>query len=558
MKNLINTLFFTLTLTALSTPITWTEQNEAALEQKTLSFAKKLPSQIVLIGRTGLTTTRVATVVSHDGHILSPYLPSIDKQDVPYLLYKADGSRIPLSTIAEKPRRSLALLKLEKNNLSLTPTRVSALSNHTVMIPTCAPIASLGESPGIFIDHLDFPPLQDASVFRLDNVFYSPGTPIFDLSGSLIGTTLKTRAENTPAVLITRVLREFPELNEILPDLSESDLPTLPLAPAQDSEDDDEIQSSPITEARASYLRETYPSPLPCAHIFNEGAQATHSVIGTIVREDGMILTKASELGPELRVNVGGENYVGIILATDEASDLALVGIAANGLPVVTWTDQVPRPGTHLISPILLQESSEEMLIEPSCVTGTFSHILKTQTPTVHSTSQVTSLGVTTEQRDNGLTIAAIQKESSASEAGLSLGDVIENINGTTIKRRSDLTTFLNNQQVGDEVHLLVRNSAGSHKTKITLSAPHLIPPTTGMNVPDIAMIPSVRRSPFPDVLVHTTPLNAWDCGSPIFDRQGHALGLNIAAVSSARSFALRPSDIRKILKKLLAETRAF
>jgi S1-C subfamily serine protease len=73
-----------------------------------------------------------------------------------------------------------------------------------------------------------------------------------------------------------------------------------------------------------------------------------------------------------------------------------------------------------------------------------------------------------------------------------------------------------------------------------------------------ISMIPSVRRAPFPDVLVHTIPLNAWDCGSPLFDRQGRALGLNIAAVAPARSFALPPATVREALDRLLAKTRAF
>ena len=71
-------------------------------------------------------------------------------------------------------------------------------------------------------------------------------------------------------------------------------------------------------------------------------------------------------------------------------------------------------------------------------------------------------------------------------------------------------------------------------------------------------MIPSVRRGPFPDVLAHTVPLNAWDCGSPIFDLTGRALGLNIAAVSPTRTLALQPQDVRDALTRLMAETRPF
>ncbi len=549
---------FILSLPLFATPINWTEKEENSVEKQTLALADTLQTQTLIIGRTGLTTTRVATVISKDGHILAPFLASIDGRKAPYLLYKADGSRIPLSTIAERPKRHLALLKLKENDSTFTASRISELTNHTVVIPTCSPIASLGEIPGMFIDHLEFTPPEEATAIRLDSVNHLPGTPVFDLSGSLIATTLKARNSNIPAISISQLLREFTSLDEILPDLSESSLPQLPKAPEVSEEEREELTSSPITDARNSFLQDTYPSPLPCAHIFNEDTQSTHSVIGTIVRQDGMILTKASELGPDLRVSIAGEDYPGIILATDEASDLALVGVEATGLPTVTWSDAPPTPGSILISPILLQGTSEEMLAEPACNTGIFTQILKAKTPTVHSTSQVTSLGITTEQRENGLVIAALKKDSPASESGLSLGDLIESIDGQEITRRSELTTLLDSHRVGDKVTLLVKNSSGSQEIEITLISPLLIPPATGIQAPAIAIVPSVRRSPFPDVIAHTMPLNAWDCGSPIFDRQGRALGLNIAAVSATRSLALRPADVRKVLEKLLAETRAF
>ncbi len=556
MKTLLISL--ALTLSSLAAPITWSEQEEAAIEKSTLAFANKLPLQTVIIGRTGLTTTRVATVVSEEGHLLSPFLPSIDGEDAPYLLYKPDGSRLTLTTIVEKPKRFIALLKLEEKDESLLPSRISKVVDHSVIIPTCAPIASLGETPGIYVEHLEFAPPEKATALRLDSVFHAPGTPVFDLSGSLIAVTLNPRASNTPALFITKILEEIPEIDAILPDLTDSSLPSLPKAPEADAEEAREITSSPLTEARERFIQGTHPSPLPCALIFNEGAQSTHSIIGTIVRQDGMILTKASDLGPDLRVRVGGKNYRGIILATDEATDLALVGIDATGLPVVKWSDELPKPGTTLASPILLQEASEDMVIDASSYAGTFTQLLKAKTPTVHATSQVTGLGLVTEQKDNGISIAAIQKDTPAFESGLSPGDLIESIDGQKITRRSELTDLLDSHRVGDEVSVTVKRPPSSQEFKVKLVAPLLIPAATGIEIPYIPMIPSVRRGPFPDVLVHTTPLNAWDCGSPIFDLQGRALGLNIAAVSPTRTLALRPADLREALARLLAETRAF
>jgi S1-C subfamily serine protease len=93
----------------------------------------------------------------------------------------------------------------------------------------------------------------------------------------------------------------------------------------------------------------------------------------------------------------------------------------------------------------------------------------------------------------------------------------------------------------------------------LELVSPLIIPPATGFEISGgISMVPSIRRAPFPDVIVHTIPINAWDCGSPIFDLNGRALGLNIAAISPARTVALTPRDIRAAIDRMLAKTLPF
>jgi S1-C subfamily serine protease len=557
----MKSLILTASLAALSSvnAITWTSGHEQAIEKSTLALAKTLPAQTVIIGRTGLPDTRVAIVVSKEGHLLSPYLRSIDGEDAPYLLYKPDGSRLKLTTIVERPKRFVALLKLEEKDPTLSPVNIARVVDHTVAVPTCAPIASLGEPTGLYVEHLEFPPPDDATIFRLDSIFHTPGSAVLDLSGNLIGFTLKPRSNNTPALMLTKLIGEIPELDSILPDLSEPDLPNLPHAPEISTEDIKELTDSPLREARERFVQSTHPSPKPCVLIFNEGSQATHSAIGTIVRQDGLILTKASELGPDLRVRFGGKNFTGVLLATDETTDLALVGIDATGLPVVKWTDELPQPGTTLVAPILLQENTEDMVSEPTSYLGTFSHLLAEKTPTVQASSQITDLGFVTEQMNSEVIIAAIKSDTPAFESGLSPGDVITSLNDTPIRRRNDLTNFLDDRKVGDEVTVKIGHGEESKKFKVKLVAPLIIPPTTGIDIKaGIPMIPSVRRGPFPDVLAHTVPLNAWDCGSPIFDLKGRALGLNIAAVSPTRTLALQPQDVRDALTRLMAETRPF
>lgn len=539
--------------------ITWTKEHEISVQNSATQFASNLSSQMVIVGRLGLSETRPAVVISLNGHILSPFLPSIDGEDAPYLLYRIDGSRIELETVAENPKRFVSLLKIKQPPPELVPVRVSKTLDHTVLVPTTAPISSIGEPPSLFVDHLEFAPPEEAKALRLDSTLYTLGAPVFDLSGALIATTLKGRETNTPALMIQWLIADFPELDAILANETISDLEALPLAPKTTQEEAREIVISPITRARQRFIQKSHQNPLPCVLVSNKGAQATHSVIGTTIHSEGLIITKASDLGPSLVVRYNGKNYPAVLLSTDETTDLALVGISESGMPVVRWIDELPKAGSVVASPILLQESTDEMVVEATSYVGIFSHVLGMGIPTVHATSQVTSLGVTTEQLDSGLTIAAIQPDAPAFESGLSPGDLIKKINKQPINNRADLTAFLDRCEVGEKVTAEIARGGSKSSHEIKLISPLIIPPVTGLNfAKNLSMVPSIRRAPFPDVIVHSIPINAWDCGSPVFDINGNALGLNIAAISPARTIALKPKEIRAAIDRLLAKTRAF
>jgi len=548
-----------LTLSTHAQSVEWTKSHSDIVEQTTIALSPKLREQTVIIGRLGLAETRIGTIVGKDGHIIAPWIPSIDGEDAPYLLYHPDGSRTELATIAEKPKRFLALLQFEGGLPDATPLQIADLHQDTVVVPTCAPIASLGEPISLLVDHLQFQPGEDASTFRIEYLLHYPGTAVFDISGNLIGFALTFKDSGTDVLSIKKALTEFPELAQLLPDLSISDQPSLPSAPKLTREKIAELNMGEILEARLAAATRSLPSPLPCVLVFNEGAPLTNSAIGTIIRPDGLILSKASELGPSLSVRYAGQNYPGLLLATDEESDLALISIEATNMPVVTWNDDTPIAGQTMISPVLLKENTEEMVAQEMAYLGTFSHLLKSNPPTIQASSRVTSLGLYTEQTDGTVIIAALAKDTPAYESGLAPGDVILSINGTTITNRPALTTFLNARRVGDTVTVTIERSSEHQEFPVKLIAPNLIPPATGISMrTGLAMIPSVRRSPFPDVLVHTTPLNAWDCGSPLFNRNGQAVGLNIAAFSPGRSLSLLPKDVKAAITRMLSNSRPF
>ena len=539
--------------------VEWTTAHSDIVEQTTIALSPKLREQTVIIGRLGVAETRIGTILGQEGHIIAPLIPSIDGENVPYILYHPDGSRSELTTIAEKPARFLSLLQLEGGFPDAAPLQIAELNQHTVVVPTCAPIASVGEPISLLVDHLQFKPGSESSTFRIEYVLHYPGTSVFDISGNLIGFALTFEDSGTEVLGITKTLTEFPELANLLPDLVTPNQPTLPSAPELSREEISELNMGQILEVRLASATRYLPSPLPCVLVFHDGAPLTNSAIGTIIRSDGLILSKASELGPSLNIRSAGKNYPGLLLATDEETDLALISIEATGMPVVSWQDDTPVPGQTMISPILLKENTEKMVAEEMAYAGTFSHLLKAHSPTIQDSSRVTNLGLYTEQTDATVVIAALAKDTPAYESGLAPGDIIRSIEGTTIANRSALTTFLNSRRVGDTVTVTIERNSTQQEFPVKLVAPNLIPPATGISMrTGLAMIPSVRRSPFPDVLVHTTPLNAWDCGSPLFNRQGQAVGLNIAAFSPARSLSLLPKDVKAAIARMLSNSRPF
>ncbi|YCM43745.1 PDZ domain-containing protein [Verrucomicrobiaceae bacterium 227] len=539
--------------------VRWTKSHSDIVEQTTIALTPKLREQTVLIGRLGVPETRIGTIINKEGDIIAPLIPSIDGEDAPYLLYRPDGSRTELATIAEKPKRFLSLLKLEGGFPNAAPLQIAEQIQDTVVVPTCAPIASLGEPISLLVDHLQFKPGENASIFRLEYVLHYPGTAVFDISGNLIGFTLTFKDSGTDTLTIKKALTEFPELANLLPDLITPEQPALPSAPELTREEIKELNIGEILEVRLASAIRFLPSPLPCVLVFNEGAPLTNSAVGTIIRSDGLILSKASELGPSLSVRYAGKNYPGLLLATDEETDLALISIDATNMPVVSWHEGSPIPGQTMISPVLLKENTEEMVAEEMAYPGTMSHLLKSNTPTLQASSQVTSLGLYTEQIDGSVVVAALAKDSPAYASGLAPGDLILSIEGTTIANRTALTTFLDSRRVGDTVTVTIERSGEQQEFPVQLIAPNLIPPATGISMrTGLAMIPSVRRAPFSDVLVHTTPLNAWDCGSPLFNRERQAVALNIAAFSQGRSLALLPKDIKAAIIRMLSNSRPF
>ena len=569
MKSLLISLCLLATASADFLIPAWTDKEEGILQSRATELSPQLQKHCVMIGRLGLSEIRPAVFISENGDLLAPYLQPIDGDDeAPYLLYFPDGSRRAIETIAEKSERGIALLRSPLpegySPAPLAPDQ-SFINSHWFLLPSTAPIPKLGEPIAFASDHLFPRPEPDSVSFLLESEMARPGTPVFDLAGRLLAVTNPSQKEQGHTLLISRLAADITELREVLPQATAANLPRLPLSPQLEKEEGEknkkkEAPESPLAKARENYTLSLLPNEQPYALIFNDEKAITHSISAVIIRSDGLLLTKASELGPSLTVRYAGQTYPAALLATDEASDLALVGISASDLPVIQWAslDSLTSGGT-VISPILLQPTSSEMVASDAAALGIYSHLVKDTTPSLHAASEVTSLGIVTEQSSDEVRVASIDLNSPAADSSIEIGDHITALGDEKITGRSSLAHLLSQKRVGQEVTLTVQRGEATQSIKLTLSRPRLTPPPTGLRIDrNFALVPSVRRFGFEQALVHSLPLNAWDCGTPLYDLSGNAIGLNISASSVHRSLALPPSVIEAAVQRMLSSSDPF
>ena len=60
----------------------------------------------------------------------------------------------------------------------------------------------------------------------------------------------------------------------------------------------------------------------------------------------------------------------------------------------------------------------------------------------------------------------------------------------------------------------------------------------------------SMRRGGFPTILQHDSGVRPEDCGGPLVDLDGKAIGINIARAGRTETYAIPSDDIEKLLPK--------
>jgi len=268
---------------------------------------------------------------------------------------------------------------------------------------------------------------------------------------------------------------------------------------------------------------------------------------GALVSEDGVVVTKASEIDGDVECElVGDESFAARLVGVSDKHDLAILRLEiedpkdlGDARPVVWAEGNDPAIGSFLATCDL--EGS------PRAV-----GVLSVDTRALQPRG---ILGIAFERGQSLPRIGEIIPDSGASRAGLEAGDLILQIDDIDVASGEDLVEILRTRSPGDKVKLRIRRDKDIKEITATLGS--VLPQDRQARFDRMNVLSgdvSDRRSNFPSVLQHDTVLYPDLCGGPIVALDGKVVGINIARAGRVDSLAIPGRVVRTVVAELLIE----
>lgn len=319
------------------------------------------------------------------------------------------------------------------------------------------------------------------------------------------------------------------------------------------------IQQPPKTASRRTDLGSNYPNANHRMHYtvlqaFREaiGSQwmATVRVLargrmvamGTIVDANGWILTKASEL-PDDAIEVRlyeGSRVPAKVVARRNDVDLALLKIEKAGLQAVEWANEPSlQVGTWL--------ALTDLKSIPAAI-----GVISVQPRNIKQERVVVGIGFDWTAKGNQVNM--VLPGSGAARAGLEVGDLIVSVDGATLRSRQDLLDKISRAKAGQTIHFDVLREENEVSLEVELmDLNHSLLDPTEMEVNGEV---SSRSSGFASAFQHDTVVSPSQCGGPLVDLDGKAVGINIARAGRVTSYALPASLAKQVANEMMAAAK--
>jgi serine protease Do len=258
--------------------------------------------------------------------------------------------------------------------------------------------------------------------------------------------------------------------------------------------------------------------------------------LGTVVRADGWIMTKASELPmkPTCRLP-NGRILQARVVGVEPVADLALLKVDADGLSPVRWAETFDPPVGAQVATVGMQDDPLAMgiisvrrrdLAGISRPTYSLPLRLPAGQPEISAT-----------QSKTGFTINWI--DDLPFSAGVRIGDVLWRVAGQPFRDDRQWAEAINGLRSGDSVDLELQRRGESIKLRLPLR------PRGNLE--------NYRADDFPTVIECAVPFFSYECGGPVVDLKGRAIGITIAQLPWYGGMVIPGDCILRLLPDLKA-----
>jgi serine protease Do len=300
------------------------------------------------------------------------------------------------------------------------------------------------------------------------------------------------------------------------------------------------------SDSLAQYRSIVEPTRASVVAVLNEGVDVG---LGTIIGAEGWVVTKASELPGQPTCRLPDGKVVSARVAgVDPAFDLALLTVAARDLKPVRWADDFNPPVGTLLAAVGTEQSLAVGVVSvprrhlgaPDHPTDTLPLRLPAGRPEIHGEPEPMS----------GYSLRAafgLRRETVyhvwdacglAASASVRPYDLLYSLNGRRILAKEDILTAVNHRRAGDVVPVRLERDGKTMDLQLPL-APKTLPDT------------NYRADDFPTVIECAVPFYSHECGGPIVDLTGRAIGVTIARVAPHGGMLIPGDCVQKLLPDL-------
>jgi serine protease Do len=265
--------------------------------------------------------------------------------------------------------------------------------------------------------------------------------------------------------------------------------------------------------------------------------------LGVIVSEDGLVVTKASQVIDEegkLRDVIcelsDKRDFKPRLVGLEPQHDVALLKINARKLTVIKWSTATegPRLGSWLITTGIRETpvSIGVVSVGPTEIKGGV-------------------LGILLGESENGTFIERVMPGGGGQRAGLKSGDVVIKVNDKEMKDRQMLIDTVRSHLAGEEITLEIKRGEELLTIKAVLGRMSDLTGGRPVVQNNLGGPLSERRTGFPSVLQHDSVVQPNQCGGPVLDIHGDAVGINIARAGRISTYALPVDVIKRVVEQL-------